>query len=203
MWKAKFEWLLTGLTLLVTTLLLFSYQPESGDPAYAHAYSQNERFPKEEITFSTFTKLDEGQTAPELTMETIKEKTEAFIDHLVQETDENYRVVNFSTKAALIEEFEEIATQEVVAPYIEFYYDERDEGLYIVPTELPPWFIFEEPYQKEVLDDGLIRIIQENALEMYGDYRIEMVFAYEKGWRIIDINHPHIEGDVTDSSDII
>ncbi|MBM7541409.1 hypothetical protein [Amphibacillus cookii] len=203
MWKHKFKWLLTGLALLVTTLLLFSYQPESERPTYAHSYSQHERLTKEEITSSTFTTLEERQTAPELTKEMIKEKTEAFIDQLVQETNENYRVVNFSTKAALIEQFDGIATQEVVAPYIEFYYDERDDGLYIVPTELPPWFILEEPYQKEVLDDGLIKIIQENSLEMYGDYRIEIVFAYEKGWRIIDINHPHIEEDVTDSSDII
>lgn len=193
---------LTVFTLVTIGLLLFSYQTsllgsiEANDvkPNYDQIqYTNRSIMMKEGIV-----QLDVGDVQAPISQEIIYEKTEAFINTLLQDIDENYKVKGISTKAALIEEFNDVITEEAVEPYIDFYFEEIEGELYIVPTELPPWFIIGEPYEMKELENGNVVIKQENISEMYGEYQIEIEFSFDKDWRITRIDYPPVTDEQLD-----
>lgn len=200
----KFEVILSLVVMAIAGLLLFSYQSEPEEEAQiafrSATLESNQIAAREDL----ITQTNAQEEIPTLTDQVLEAIMDEFIDILVQDIDDNYKVIGLTTKAELIDEFSTIATAEVVEPYISFYYHEEADGLYIVPTELPPWFIAGQPYDKEVTDDGTVKISQENSMELYGDYRIEIELEYQEiGWKIIKIEHPPSEHDTIESNDII
>src|SRR5690625_5725860 len=71
--------------------------------------------------------------------------TDQFMDTLVQKTEDN-KVINFDTKEKLLHAFDDIATKKVASTYVDYYYYEEADGLYMIPTETPPWFNKENDY---------------------------------------------------------
>jgi hypothetical protein len=202
--RYKFEVIISLVVIALVGLLLFSYQSEPEEEAQiafrSAALEGNQIAAREDL----ITQTNAQEEILTLTKQALESIMDEFIDILVQDIDDNYKVIGLTTKAELIDEFSTIATAEVVEPYISFYYHEEADGLYIVPTELPPWFIAGQPYDMEVTNDGTVKISQENSLELYGDYRIEIELIYqETGWKIIEIEHPPTEHDTIESNDII
>lgn len=140
----------------------------------------------ENLSFVSAEKAEE-YTIEALTHENVVENTGRFMDMIVQDIDESYRVVNFDTKQELLEAFTEVAHKEVAQPYVDFYFTEREEGLYILPTETPPWFIPENDYDMIELDKTNYIIKQTNDSYIYGEYTIEFKFTYETDWKITEI----------------
>ncbi|QGH34272.1 hypothetical protein GI584_09650 [Gracilibacillus salitolerans] len=125
----------------------------------------------------------------DITHEEIVKLTDTFMELLVQEIDDHYKVEQFDTKEELLNAFEPYVVKEAVQPYIDYYYEEKEDGLYIVPTETPPWFEKKEDYKKES-EDNKVRITQSNENELYGPYTIEIVFEKVDGtWKIANISH--------------
>lgn len=123
-----------------------------------------------------------------ITHEEIVGLTDKFMEQLVQEIDEDYRVVHFDTKEALEASFDHIAKREVTAEYVDFYYEETADGLYILPTETPPWFIKENDYNVIQLKKDQVEVIQENQTDLYGAYTITYEFSFDvDGWKITKI----------------
>ncbi|PAV27726.1 hypothetical protein CIL05_20480 [Virgibacillus profundi] len=115
--------------------------------------------------------------------------TDQFMDILVQEIDKNYKVVNYDTKVELLNQFESVSTKEVATPYVDYFYYEEADGLYIVPTETPPWFNEENDYDVIQLEDKKVKVTQDNQDALFGDYTIEYEFTYDNDWKITKINH--------------
>ncbi|GAQ16272.1 carboxypeptidase [Oceanobacillus picturae] len=88
------------------------------------------------------------------------------------------------SKAELLSAFESVAVEEMVEPYVSFYFEEKPDGLYILPTETPPWFIAENPYDMVQLDNDLVKVKQQNETALHGAYTIEFEFVYDKQWKI-------------------
>lgn len=129
----------------------------------------------------------ENQT---ITHEEITALTDKFMKRLVQEVDHDYKVVHFDTKEALEVSFSDISKREVAAEYIDFYYEETVDGLYILPTETPPWFIEKNDYDVIQLDEDRVEVVQENETDLYGRYKITYEFSFDNndGWKITKIN---------------
>ncbi|MBR3121041.1 hypothetical protein [Oceanobacillus profundus] len=130
-----------------------------------------------------------AQQEPTLTHENVVSLTNTFMDILVQDVDNDYRVIGFQTKDELLGAFEQVTTKEVAQDYVEFYYLEESDGMYILPTETPPWFIEENDYDMIPVDASTVKVIQENTTELYGDYKVEFEFTYDNGWKITDVNY--------------
>lgn len=139
--------------------------------------SQHENLDRVEVDIQPFTH------------EELVRLTDEFMDILVQETDGNGKVVQFSTIEELYQEFTQIATKGAVRPYIDFYYTEEKDGLYLLPTETPPWFIPENNYETNQVSDKKIIITQQNSVDLYGEYVIEIEFTYTDKWKISNITH--------------
>ncbi|KAB8131476.1 hypothetical protein F9U64_13335 [Gracilibacillus oryzae] len=130
------------------------------------------------------------QSKGTLTDEQIAAMMKQFMDTLVQEIDDHYRVIRFDTKEALIKEFESIATKEVVKPYVDYYFEEKDNKLFILPTETPAWFIEGKDYKRNVISDQKVEITQSNETALYGPYTINVTFEKMEGqWKITKISH--------------
>ncbi|WP_100013190.1 hypothetical protein [Lentibacillus sediminis] len=129
-----------------------------------------------------------SETGEMITDEEIRSLTEQFMDILVQEADTDYKVANYQTTQGLLQAFSEVASRDLAAPYIDFFYEQKEDGLYILPTELPPWFIQDNSYETEQVDAGKVKVSQTNETIMYGAYRIELEFTKRDSWKITDIN---------------
>lgn len=133
----------------------------------------------------------------EISEEDIISLTNRFMDEFVQETDDNNKVKNYTNKEELIKAFEDIATNEIVATFINDYYYEENNELYLIPTETPPWFIADEDYEIEQISNDVVTVTQANSLELYGDYTIIIEFFYDNGiWKISDVTYDIVEEDV-------
>ncbi|MRG85217.1 hypothetical protein [Salinibacillus xinjiangensis] len=131
----------------------------------------------------TFTYEDDSKQQ-ELTHETINSISQKFMDTLVQKTDEQYRVTNFQSKEELVQEFRDFASLSLAKEYVDLYYKERNNQLYIIPTETPPWLVKDHEYEISESQDGQATVTQVNSSELYGDYIIEMEFRFneQNGW---------------------
>lgn len=140
--------------------------------------------------FEDIKQLVKEEKQTELSHETIVELTDKFMQTLVQEIDGDNKIIHYQTKEELIQAFEKITTKEVALPYVEYYYQEKQDGLYIVPTETPPWFQKENNYERTRLDGNIVEISQQNQTDLYGNYMINIQFKkINNQWKIVKISH--------------
>jgi len=126
---------------------------------------------------------------PELSHEQIVSTLGEFMEILVQETDEHGIVLRIDNLEDLYQAFDALAAREVVQPYVEYYYTETEEGLYLLPTETPPWFIPENEYDIKT-SGNKVTITQQNTTDLYGTYTIEIEFTFDGSqWKITKITH--------------
>ncbi|WP_284141478.1 hypothetical protein [Virgibacillus sp. LDC-1] len=131
-----------------------------------------------------------GQAVKKLSEEELFQLSDQFMNTLVQESDDYYRVLDAQTKEDVILKFAGIATAEVASIYVDYYYREENGELYIVPTELPPWFQKANNYRMVQLNNHSVKVIQENQSDLDGNYHIEMEFTYdEKTWKISNVTY--------------
>ncbi len=128
-----------------------------------------------------------AETNKKLTHKQVVAVTDEFMNTLVQDVDANYKVTNYKTKKALLTAFEEVTIRDIATDYIDYYYDEKADGLYIVPTETPPWFMKENPYTRKQTDKNKAQVKQTNNAYMYGTYTIILNFSYGSDWKITNI----------------
>ncbi|WP_186576445.1 hypothetical protein [Aquibacillus kalidii] len=133
------------------------------------------------------TTLQEQENTEELSHDVIVSITDKFMDTLVQEVDDHYKVLLFHTKSELIEAFSSIASKEVASKYIDIYYQEKENGLYIIATETPPWFEKNRIYEKIKLGDNRVKVTQSNQNEIFGEYNIDLEFTYSNEWKLTNI----------------
>jgi len=125
------------------------------------------------------------QQVPALTEDTAKKQANLFMKALKQETDENYRVLNYSTKEEYMTYLRNFVSEELAAYYTEGLFEERESSLYIIPTELPPWLEENEPVNIKQLSDTSYRVYQKNTSDLYGTYEITLGYEYVGGKWII------------------
>jgi hypothetical protein len=122
--------------------------------------------------------------------ETIFLLTDKFMNHLVQETDQDYKVKKYHSKNELIESFSSIASKEVAKKFVDVYYKETGGNLYIIPTETPPWFTRNQSYKLDKINETETNVTQLNSSELYGDYKIEITFQWVKDhWIIKEVSY--------------
>ncbi|MFS0559562.1 hypothetical protein AB1K91_02365 [Terribacillus sp. 179-K 1B1 HS] len=119
----------------------------------------------------------------------IEQLTSSFMDKVTQETDENYKVLNYNSKEELLKSFDEVATRDVSESIVDFYFSEEADGLYILPTETPAWFDPDNSYKVETDSDKYVTITQSNTDDLHGNYTIEIKFLYDGGWKIAAVKY--------------
>lgn len=105
-----------------------------------------------------------------------KQLSKAFMDKLTPEINDQYKVKDYSNKADLIHDLSTVASKEVASDYVNGMFEERSGGLYIIPTELPPWVEADQPYELKRLSETSYHLIQHNKSDLYGEFSITLGF---------------------------
>jgi hypothetical protein len=125
------------------------------------------------------------EEVPEFNEGIAKANASLFMEALKQEIDDDYRVVNFSTKQDLISHLKKFVSEEIAIYYTEGLFEEKDSSLYIIPTELPPWLEEDQSVEIKQLTETSYRVYQKNQSDLYGTYNITLGFEYIDGkWLI-------------------
>src|SRR5690625_4160226 len=134
---------------------------------------------------------DESEEVKDLSKDKIEKVTTQFIDHLVQEVDDEYRVLNYKTIHELKNSISSLASEKVVNQFVDFYYYEKEGQLYIVPTSTPPWFEPENDYKVKRVEENIFEVEQANQSEYHGDYTIVFLIRLNEADEpfIIDVNY--------------
>lgn len=195
----------------IIPLFLFSYQGQTNGDSTTESVTSKELsadqvIKKEKITNVEANRLSSSQEdikTPTLEHNEIIDITNRFMDILVQDVDQQYKVNGIDTKVKLIDKFKDTTTAEIAAEYVSYYYVEKEDGLYIIPTETPPWLIESEPYQKESVGENKVKITQQNQSDLYGAYTIEIELTYnEENWKITNINHNDQNNDTMEGNQV-
>ncbi|QTN00153.1 hypothetical protein ERJ70_13110 [Sediminibacillus dalangtanensis] len=165
--------------ILIIPILILSGQ--AGDEEMATAGSA-EQISQENVP-------SDSETASRPTHAQLVSITEKFMDLLVQETDESYRVRSYNSINELTDAFTKIAKPSAAKKYIDYYYEEKEDGLYLLPAETPPWFQSEAEYEMIESGDGTVKVIQENQTELHGSYTLELELTYDDSWKITETKH--------------
>lgn len=193
--------------LAIIPFVIFSYLGSAAietDQSFVAAELQGKNKEEAEMKERQSTVRASQNEQLSLSHEKIVTLTNRFMETLVQTSDEQYKVKQYDTKAELLDQFESFATREVAAEFVHFYYQEKADGLYILPTELPPWFVKDQSYQQEWLADNVCKITQHNQSDLYGEYVIEIEMTYQQGtWKITAIDHTNENNDTIGANQAI
>jgi hypothetical protein len=163
--------------VIILVFITFTYHSEIQEVAAEDGAHQKATQHKQDSELKT---LDHDQ---------IVRLTDQFMDLILQDIDEEYQVKNYQTKEELLDAFEEIAAREAAKPYVDFYFHENGDSMYILPTESPSWFVEENEYDMIQIADNKVKLVQDNYMELYGPYTIEIEFTHENDWKITEIKH--------------
>ncbi|SDK08906.1 hypothetical protein [Sediminibacillus albus] len=185
--KQSFQIIAFIALIFILSILTLSFQ--SGDPDLT-ADNASANVTTESNPAQNEKDHREKESQPEkLDHEHLTSVTKSFMDKLVQETTESFQVKNFDSKEELIDEFGTIASPSVAEKYIDVYYTEKADGLYLLPTETPPWFQSDSEYEMMDMENGKVKVIQENQTELYGSYKIELELTFTDSWKITNTKH--------------
>lgn len=178
------KWILPAGVLLLLLILIQSNGLQIAS-ATSIKGAQNHK-----TTTTNVSTIDEVNQKDDQTLshEQIVTLTDQFMDTLVQKTDNN-KVMDYHTKEELLNRFDEITTRNVASTYVDSYYHEASDGLYIIPTETPPWFNKENDYDMVQLDNNKVKVEQKNKSAMYGTYTVVYEFTRDTNWKITNITH--------------
>src|SRR5699024_3713368 len=145
--RRNIKWILSAGVLILFFFLIQTNGAQTASATNGQGASNHEKAQTQDHTLSH---------------EQIITLTDQFMETLVQQTKDNNKVVNYHTKEELLAAFDKISTKEVALTYVDFYYHEDVDGLYIIPTETPPWFNKENDYDMVQLDNNKVKVEQEN-----------------------------------------
>lgn len=171
---------------LILPLFLFMFKKDTIE--YVTAENLNEK--TESIII-----VDEGKEeeflSNEMSHDDIVQLTAQFMDILVQNIDENtYKVLNYDSKEGLLTTFESVTTVDIANLFVDTYYEEHEDGLYIIPTSTPPWFESDNEYDIVQLDGDTVKVSQYNESDFYGAFEIELEFTFDNNWKITSVVYP-------------
>lgn len=123
----------------------------------------------------------------ELTKEKAIEIEDEFINRLFVDRNDDEKVKNYNNKNELINHLSEIAKKDIAKSYINNYYKEKEDGLYIIPKDGPTRIYKDKSYKLEKIDDKNYELIQEAEDQLRGKYKFTVKFTYEENkWIISD-----------------
>lgn len=101
--------------------------------------------------------------------------------------EKSNEVKDYNTKKELISDASTIAEKKLVEDYVDNFYREENNKLYIIPKGGPARIIKESPYKIKKINDTTYEAIQNEQDQMRGKYKLTVEFKYLDGkWKIIN-----------------
>jgi D-alanyl-D-alanine carboxypeptidase len=106
-------------------------------------------------------------------------------DRLIQETNSQSVVKDFSTKEALIDYLNNVLATDVAKQYVDRFYIEENDGLYLETQDTPVWLNLDEDFQVNKKSKKEYRVVQHGENQLRGKYKLSITYEYKiEQWRI-------------------
>ncbi|MGM7701492.1 M15 family metallopeptidase [Pseudalkalibacillus sp. Hm43] len=109
----------------------------------------------------------------------------SFKDLLMQETNAQQRVKAFSDKESLIQHLEAIVAKDVAEHYVDQYFEEKNDDLYLKKQDAPVWLNTDEEFEEKQQSETTYVVIQTTQNQLRGKYTLKITYQYtEDQWKI-------------------
>ena len=144
------------------------------------------------------TDYGEGQKAEGTVPDVIEIMTEArgTIDAIFESRDENLKIPNIDTKNEMVDYVRSIMSLELGSWFAETYFEEKHDGLYVIPKDGLTWLDINISYNVEELNEREVRVIQERDTAMLGHRKMIYTLHYDGENWVVD----SIESEVLSDS---
>lgn len=117
----------------------------------------------------------------------VEELEQQFVDLIYQETAEDQEVQNYDALGALKQDLQGIMMAPLADHYLEEFFYEENDNLYLTARDGPIQLNTEEDYQLEQVNDTTYKLTQTSSNELHGDYTLTITYSYEAGrWVFAD-----------------
>lgn len=171
--KKRYSLFIISVSACIGLILLSAYSQE--EVVYAEDYSEH------------FTSTPEKEL--DMNHSTVVNKMNGLMDTLIQDVDNNYKVQAYDTREGLQQAFEQHTSQSLAEQFVDYYFIEKSDGMYIIPMESPSWFQEENDYDMIKKDENTIQLIQDNYNEMVGEYTLVVDFTFQQDWKISGVTY--------------
>lgn len=100
--------------------------------------------------------------------------------------DGSQKVKDYDTKEELIDHISEIANRDLVIQFVDNYYNEKSDGLYIIAKDGPTTIYEDKPYDLKQVTDEKYNLIQEAEDNLRGKYKFTVEITRENERWIIN-----------------
>ncbi|MBM7660355.1 LysM repeat protein [Bacillus mesophilus] len=125
-------------------------------------------------------------TVPELdVIEVMNEATET-IDSIFESASAQHKIPNIESKQELVDYVRSFMSLGFSKWFAENYFEETDEGLYVIPKDGITWLDTESPYKVEEQNEREVKVIQERNTERLGHRNMIYTLRYDGENWIVD-----------------
>jgi hypothetical protein len=111
----------------------------------------------------------------------VKELEQQFYNFFTLETTENGQVKKYDSLARLEEEMKSIMVWPMADDYLESFFYEENDKLYLRAMDGPVKLDTDMEYQMEKVDDKHYTVTQDRKGAQYGKYTVKIDYSYEAG----------------------
>lgn len=133
--------------------------------------------------------------------QTIKNFREVFMK-VVNNTEDDGQVKGFQSKDELKEEFTDHMSEKQAEAFLEGYFEEKDDNLYVIATEAPFWIDEEKEFALDQVDVTEYEVQQEINNEVAGRQRVTYVLTPQEGqWIVEELQAEQLDEEDSSSQD--
>lgn len=148
----------------------------------------------EESTEEATLELDKEQAK-----EVLAEYEKTFMS-VIENIEDDGSLSDFHSKAELKEDFMNIMTEELADAFVTHYFDEDNDRLYVIPTEMPEWLDQEKDFTLEQVDELEYEVTQEQSNDLIGKVRmIYVITSSDDAWIVQEVRSEAMNEETNDS----
>ena len=115
---------------------------------------------------------------------------------LIDEAEKDGLLANYNTKKEVVQHFENAMTTEYAEEIVDSYFEERTDGIFLIPTDTLKLFVEEDAFDINQINKENYEIIQERSNELMADIIITFSVTWSDGKWIVSL----VESTPTDKS---
>jgi hypothetical protein len=143
---------------------------------------------EDEVTIEVIDELVYHSSVGDVPKVPVKELEDTFRNGIYQEVDEATRKVKkFDTKAQWVQYMSEIMDERLAQTFAHDFFNEKEDGLYLISRSGPVVLVFEEHYETKEIKKDKIQVIQTSENILFGKYKLTITYEYrDNRWIIIE-----------------
>ncbi|WP_456276426.1 LysM peptidoglycan-binding domain-containing protein [Bacillus sp. AK128] len=141
-----------------------------------------------EIVVVDYVNVDQENedTVPEVDVAELMTEARETVDSIFESRNDELKIPNIESKQELVDHVRSFMSLGFSKWFAENYFEEKDDGLYVIPMDGITWLDTNTPYIIEELNEREVRVIQERETEMLGHRYMIYTLHYEDDHWVVD-----------------